>query len=61
VTAGTVSKSEGDSLPPHLADIADLIGSVEDDLPTDLSARTKHYLRLRGFGRKRSPQARQPR
>jgi hypothetical protein len=53
-TARTVSKSEGDSLPPYLADIADQIGSVDDDLPPDLSARTKHYLRLWGYGRDRS-------
>lgn len=32
--------------------IADLIGSV-DGLPADLSARTKHYLRTTGYGRKR--------
>lgn len=32
-------------------DIADLIGCV-DGLPTDVSARKKHYLRL-GYGRKR--------
>src|SRR4026209_2933268 len=30
-----------------LAPIRDLIGSVDDDLPTDLSARTDHYLRAR--------------
>jgi hypothetical protein len=41
-------------LPAGLDDIADLIGSVDDDLPTDLSARKKHYLRMYGFGRKRS-------
>jgi hypothetical protein len=60
--AGAVSKSEADSLPPHLADIADLIGSVDDDLPPDLSARTQHYLRLWGFGSNRPPrQGRQQR
>ena len=32
--------------------IADLIGSV-DGLPTDLSARKKHYLKATGYGRKR--------
>jgi len=38
-----------------LSDIRDLIGSVDDpDLPTDLSARKKHYLRAWGYGRKRS-------
>lgn len=37
-----------------LRDIADLIGSVDDDLPTDLSARKKHYLRLTGYGRSRT-------
>jgi len=45
---------ETTELPPSLADIADLIGSVDDDLPADLSARTKHYLRMYGFGRNRS-------
>jgi Arc/MetJ-type ribon-helix-helix transcriptional regulator len=37
-----------------LAAIADLIGSV-DGLPTDLSARKKHYLKAMGYGRKRAP------
>jgi hypothetical protein len=37
-----------------LADIRDLIGSV-DGGPSDLSARKKHYLRAWGFGRNRSP------
>lgn len=32
--------------------IADVIGCV-DGLPSDLSARKKHYLRVTGFGRKR--------
>ena len=32
--------------------IADLIGSV-DDLPTDLTARKKQYLRDTGYGQKR--------
>jgi len=36
-----------------LAAIADLIGSV-DGLPSDLSRRTKHYLRVTGYGGKRS-------
>jgi hypothetical protein len=40
-------------LPPQLEDIADLIGSIDDDLPADLSARKKHYLRVYGFGRDR--------
>jgi hypothetical protein len=40
-------------LPPGLEDIADLIGSVDDDLPSDLSARKKHYLKLWGYGGKR--------
>lgn len=34
--------------------IADLIGSVDDDLPPDLSARKKHYLRVTGYGHNRS-------
>jgi hypothetical protein len=38
--------------PGPLDDIADLIGSV-DGLPTDLSARKKHYLRVTGYGRHR--------
>lgn len=33
--------------------IADLIGSV-DGLPTDLSARKKHYLKATGYGQKRA-------
>jgi hypothetical protein len=33
--------------------IADLIGSVGGDLPPDLSARKKHYLRTTGYGLKR--------
>jgi Arc/MetJ-type ribon-helix-helix transcriptional regulator len=37
-----------------LESIADLIGSVDDDLPTDLSARKKHYLRVTGYGQNRS-------
>lgn len=45
---------EASELPPSLAEIADVIGSVDDDLPADLSARTKHYLRMYGFGRNRS-------
>jgi Arc/MetJ-type ribon-helix-helix transcriptional regulator len=40
-------------LPPHLERIADLIGSVDDDVPSDLTSRKKHYLRLWGYGRKR--------
>jgi len=38
---------------PSLESIADLIGSV-DGLPADLSARTKHYLKTTGYGKKRS-------
>lgn len=38
--------------PPSLEAIADLIGSI-DDLPADLSSRTKEYLRA-GYGRKRN-------
>jgi hypothetical protein len=37
-----------------LASIRDLIGSVKDDLPEDLSARTDYYLREWGFGRDRA-------
>ncbi len=37
----------------NLDDISDLIGSVVDDLPADLSARTNEYLRKTGFGRDR--------
>jgi hypothetical protein len=36
-----------------LKDIADLIGSVDDDPPSDLSARKKFYLRKWGYGGKR--------
>jgi len=45
----------GDGEADPLADIRDLIGSVDDPaLPNDLSARTKHYLRAWGYGGKRS-------
>jgi Arc/MetJ-type ribon-helix-helix transcriptional regulator len=36
-----------------LAAIRDLIGSVDDKLPPDLSSRKKHYLRVSGYGGKR--------
>jgi hypothetical protein len=39
-------------LPASYLAIADLIGSVKG-LPPDLSARTKHYLKVTGYGRKR--------
>ena len=39
--------------PPSFAAIADLIGSIGDDLPADLSARYKHYLKTTGYGRRR--------
>lgn len=39
--------------PPTFAAIADLVGSVVDDLPTDLSVRYKHYLRVTGRARGR--------
>jgi len=38
----------------HMDAIADLIGSVDDDLPADLSARVDFYLHRSGFGRDRS-------
>jgi hypothetical protein len=44
------SKPKGAS---PLADIADLIGAI-DHGPPDLSARKKHYLRVRGYGRNRN-------
>jgi hypothetical protein len=43
----------GARLSDPLADIADLIGSVDDDLPPDLSDRTEEHLRKTGFGRDR--------
>jgi Arc/MetJ-type ribon-helix-helix transcriptional regulator len=48
-----LQRERKDALPPGLEDIADLIGSVNDDLPSDLSARKKHYLKLWGYGGKR--------
>jgi hypothetical protein len=39
--------------PPSFAAIADVVGSVVDDLPSDLSGRYKHYLRSTGYGRQR--------
>ena len=45
----------GPSQPPCFFDLAeDIIGSVGGDgLPADLSARKKHYLRERGYGKDR--------
>jgi hypothetical protein len=40
-------------VPPHMEQIADLVGSVEG-LPADLSSRVDHYLRKTGFGRHRN-------
>lgn len=34
--------------------MADLIGSIDDGLPTDLNARKEDYLRVHGLGRNRS-------
>jgi hypothetical protein len=34
-----------------LAAIRDLIGSVKDDHPTDVSARADYYLRASGYGK----------
>jgi hypothetical protein len=42
-----------DRPPPGYEAIADLIGSIDGDYPTDLSARKKHYLKVTGYGRKR--------
>ncbi|MFZ1105613.1 MAG: hypothetical protein WAN86_22605 [Hyphomicrobiaceae bacterium] len=53
--------AEPRAVPESLADIGDLIGSVDDALPEDLSARKKHYLRVWGYGRNRSAQNRQQR
>jgi hypothetical protein len=39
--------------PPSFAAIADVVGSVVDDLPSDLSGRYKYYLRSTGYGRRR--------
>jgi Ribbon-helix-helix protein, copG family len=45
----------GRKIPPRGAlpeIIADVVGAV-DDLPADMSARVKHYLKIKGYGRKR--------
>jgi Arc/MetJ-type ribon-helix-helix transcriptional regulator len=48
-----LSRTDGEHLRPATFDaIADLVGSV-DGLPADLGARTKHYLKATGYGRKR--------
>lgn len=39
--------------PSSFEQIAHLVGSVEDDLPSDVSAQVDHYLRKTGFGRDR--------
>lgn len=45
---------QADQRPAGYEAIADLIGSINDPrLPTDLSARKKHYLKATGYGRKR--------
>lgn len=46
---GTVRKKSS-----RLDAIADVIGSVDDNLPRDLSARKKYYLRVTGYGQSRS-------
>jgi hypothetical protein len=48
----TRAAPEDRSLPPSYEAIADLIGAVKG-LPSDLSARKKHYLKATGYGRKR--------
>jgi hypothetical protein len=45
-------RAAGRRLPDPLAGIADLIGAV-DGLPSDLSSRTKHYLKKTGYGQQR--------
>jgi hypothetical protein len=47
-----LSVPSGTRKSPTFDAIADLVGSV-DGLPADLSARTKHYLKVTGYGRKR--------
>jgi hypothetical protein len=48
-----LSRSDAEPPRPETFDaIADLVGSV-DGLPSDLGARTKHYLKATGYGRKR--------
>jgi hypothetical protein len=49
-----LERADATELDDPLASIRDLIGSVKDDLPEDLSARTKHYLREWGFGKNRA-------
>ena len=49
-----LQRAPADETHDPLASIRDLIGSVDDDLPADLSARKKHYLRTMKFGEKRS-------
>jgi ribbon-helix-helix CopG family protein len=45
-------RAAGGPAPDPVAGIADLIGSV-DRLPSDLSSRTKGYLKKTGYGQKR--------
>lgn len=48
-------RKPGEHQPSFFEMASDLIGSVEHSaLPADLSARKKHYLRQRGYGKKRS-------
>lgn len=48
-----LERASGAAPDDPLASIRDLIGSVDDDLPADLSARKKHYLKAMGYGRNR--------
>ena len=43
----------GSTVAAPMAGIADLIGAIEEGLPTDISSRKKYYLRVRKYGRKR--------
>jgi Arc/MetJ-type ribon-helix-helix transcriptional regulator len=54
VVRNRLSRAGGPRSRPALLDaIADLIGSV-DELPADLSVRTKAHLKATGYGRKRA-------
>ncbi len=48
-----LERTEPPKRPASLEAIADLIGAA-DDLPSDLSARKKYYLKKTGYGRNRA-------
>jgi hypothetical protein len=53
VVRDRLERAEERKKPPSLEAIADLIGAAEE-VPPDLSARKKYYLKKMGYGRNRA-------